>query len=811
MDTLEVTLAGAMTLRRGTREFGDVAFSGRQLRLVTAMLVLQRANPIAFDELANELWAGTLPTQWRVAVRGLVSKVRRAVVDLGMSSEAIVAVAGTYEVDLEPVQVDIETAMAAAAAARVQLGEGRVDAALDSANRARAVLSRPVVPGVRSDWLDGIRDGVAGRHVDALISLGEGRSLLGRHDQSRMALTRAVETAPLREDAWRALMRVEASAGNSGEALQVYERCRHHLAEELGVDPSEATQHLHADLLDAVPAPGGARTPAGADRLTVSTGPPAAPVTAVAPYVGLRTFQPDDAELFFGRDAEVQEILTRLVRSGIVAVVGPSGIGKSSTVRAGLLPALERGAIPDSDTWIPMIITPGSAPLEALAHELAELAPTRSHGDLATRLYDDPDELHEIVEDLLSEEQPGARVLLVIDQLEELFTLGDREQAARLVALLTSASRRLDGRAVVVLTLRADFYEEATRVPGLADLLSRSQFVVPPMQGEQVEDVVERPARHAGATLERGLLPQIIADVTGQPGALPLLQHLLYELWEQRTDRVMTRGAYDDLGGVTGALAKRAERVYEAMDQDERARARRVLLRGVRPSEDGADARRPIPESEWALGEEGHDTDAVVSHLVQARLLTATRDPASGGRMVELAHEALIDGWPRLRDWVDQARGWLLDARRLSSMAADWERHGRHDDWLLSGRRLDEAEEVMHADGRTELDLHLPPRSSNWWRPHSRFATPGAGNVERDAGSRASGDWCRRHGPRWATTHSEACCWRWSQPNDRRRCRRCLPTRSTTCCTAPSRHNENVADSSTWGNSWRSTHAERPS
>jgi WD40 repeat protein/DNA-binding SARP family transcriptional activator len=706
---LHVTLAGGLTVRRGTRELGDSAFPGRQLRLVTAMLVLKRADPVAFDTLADELWPDTPPTRWRVALSGLVGKVRKAAIDLGLPPDAIVARAGAYRVDLGVVRVDLEQAASLVRQAHVHLAAGRVEQALDDANMARAVLSRPVLPGVRSDWLDGVRDRVASQHVDALVALGAGRSHLGRHDQARLVLAHAVESSPFREDAWRALMRMEAAAGNTGQALRVYERCRRHLVDELGVDPSAATQRLHGMLLADLPTPDEAHTLRERNHHRTEPDQSGRSVHSVTPYVGLRAFQRTDADLFFGRDGDVQEVLTRLQRSGIVAVVGPSGVGKSSMVLAGLLPALERGAIPDSDTWVPVLATPGAAPVKALAVRLAELAPDRFPGDLASRLQQDPEALHSVVQELLADQPAGARVLLVIDQLEELFTLGDRDQAARLVAQLTAATRRLDSRVVVVVTLRADFYDQAAAVPGLARLLSSSQFVVPPLQGDQVAEVIRQPAQQSGTTLESGLLARIIADFAGRPGTLPLLQHLLWELWQHRTGRLMTLDAYAGLGGVTGALARRAESVYAALGTDERAHVRRVLLRGVQPDEDGANARRPIPESEWGVGNDGPAGAAVVSRLVESRLLTATRDPATGQRLVELAHEALIDGWPRLRDWVDQARGWLLDVRRLSMSATDWERHGRDDDWLLSGSRLDEAEEVTRAGTRHELDLHVPP------------------------------------------------------------------------------------------------------
>lgn len=711
MSELEVTLAGAVTLSRGTRVVDEAAFPGRQVRLTTAMVVLERADAVPVDWLAGELWPGTLPDQWRAAVRVLVSKVRRILVDLGLPPDAITSIGGAYRVDLGSVRVDLEDATARAVRARAELHGDRVEDARRLANQARAVLSRPVLPGVDSDWIDGVRTRASDQLVDVLVVLGRCRSRLDLHAEARTALMEAVERAPLREDAWRALMGSEARAGNAGGALAAYERCRRSLAEQLGVDPSSATQQLHLEVLAAIPEP---RLPATLLGRSAGAGPtrtqPVEPTLDRSPYVGLRSFHRDEADLFFGRTGEVQELVTRLDRHGIVAVVGPSGVGKSSLVRAGLLPALERGAIPDSDTWVPVVFVPGATPLKTVATELAAASNDLSDTDVASLLAGDPDGLHGAVESLLRDREPSARLLLVIDQLEELFTLGDDEQADRLVDQLTSATRRLDNRVVVVVTLRADFFDEAVRIRGVAELLSRVQFVVPPLGGEQVEEVVVGPARRAGIELEPGLLGRILTDVAGRPGALPLLQHLLYELWENRVGHAMTRGAYDDLGGVAGALASRAESVYAELDVDQRLRARRVLLRAVQPAEEGGEARRPVRELEWAGPADDRDAvETAVARLVDARLLTASHDPTTDERVVELAHEALIDGWPRLRGWVAEARGWLLDHRRVTLAAEDWQRHDRHNDWLLTGLRLDEAHELLLADGRGEVDLHLSP------------------------------------------------------------------------------------------------------
>ncbi len=711
MDVLEVTLAGTVSLRRSDRVLGDEAFAGRQLRLVTAMMVLERANPVTVDALAAQLWPTSPPQQWRVAVRNLVSKLRRSLVDLGLEPEVIVGTTGAYEVDLHEVVVDVEVADRQAAAADEHLAAGRVIEAKDAANRARAVLSRPVLPRVSSDWLDAVRDRTDRRHLDSLVVLGTCRRRLGEHVQARSVLAQAVKLAPLREDAWREVMRNELDAGNAAEALQAYERCRRLLVDELGVDPSTETQTLHGEILGTIPVPPPASTPVtasgpGAGAPAPRTTP--SPAEELEPYVGLRPFRRGDADRYFGRDEEVQALVEQVGRTGIVAVVGPSGVGKSSLVRAGLLPALEHGAIPDSDTWPATVVQPGSTPMKAMWTALAELSTGPPDG-LDGRLPPGPDALHDLVSEVLHDRPTTSRVLLVIDQLEELFTLGGDEDAAPLVGHLVAATRRLDSRLAVVVTLRADFYGRAAAVPGLADVLNRCQYLVAPLSGEQVEEVVTGPARLVGCSLEAGLLARILTDVAGEPGSLPLLQHLLHELWQQRTDRVLTRGAYHDLGGVAGALANRAESVYAEFDRAQRTVARRVLLRAVQPAEDGADTRRPVRDRELVGLGDADLLESVVTPMVDARLLTAGSDPSKDERVVELAHEALVDGWPRLRAWVDEGRGWLLDHRRLATAAVEWERHGRHDDWLLAGRPLDEANGLVLANGRGEVDLHLSP------------------------------------------------------------------------------------------------------
>lgn len=704
MPDLQASLAGSLSLRRGSRQVRADEIRGRQLRLVTAMLLLERRHPVSVDTLAGQLWREDLPTNWRVIVRNKVSQLRGHLVELGLTTESIMSTSGAYTVQVDRVVVDLEQATAWAQQARAALSEGDWQTASDKSSQARAILSRPVLVGIDSEWLDGVRDRLVERHLDVLVTLGQARSRLGHAVNARTALNEAVALAPTREDAWRALMRAELAAGNSAAALETYQRCRGVLAEELGVDPSAATQAVHREVLQLIPSAIDVATPDVAQASSTDS-------MAVdgAPYVGLRAFNQADADRFFGRDDQVQEVVGRLDRHRIVVLTGPSGIGKSSLLRAGLLPALERGAIPESDTWIDVLALPGATPLKSLASELSARFDRDTH-EIHDLLAGPGGGLHVVADQLLADHPSSARLLVVIDQLEEAFTRAPHDEAATLVELAVNATRRLDGRVMVLAALRADHIDQATAIPGMAELLSRALYMVPPLAGEQVELAVTEPARRAGLVLEPGLLAEILTDVAGQPGALPLLQHLLFELWDHRVGTALTRRSYDDLGGVSGALTHRAEAVMQDLDAQQRRHARRLLLRGIQPSEDGADTRRPVRASEWAGSHDTTDpTGDVVARLVAARLLTAGHDPVAGEPTVELAHEALIDGWPRLRAWVGEARGWLLDHRRLTVAADDWESHGRHDDWLLSGLPLDEAHQLTLADARGDIDLHLSP------------------------------------------------------------------------------------------------------
>ncbi len=450
------------------------------------------------------------------------------------------------------------------------------------------------------------------------------------------------------------------------------------------------------------------------------------------PYRGLETFDEEHAGLFFGRDAEIQRLVERLKATSFLAVLGPSGSGKSSLVRAGLIPALRDGAIPGSEAWTVRVLKPGPHPLTTLAAHLLRLHPGEAMHSTVDRLVEDPRTLHLAVA-LARVDRPEERVLWVVDQLEEVFTLcrDDAERSAFFANLLDASARPGAGN-VVVVTLRADFYPRCAAHPELAARLAAHQFLVGPLTGEGLRQVIEEPARRAGLTIEDDLVETILGEVARQPGALPLLEHALLELWRRRSGNVLTAAAYRAAGGVEGSLAKRAEEVYGGLPANRQALARLLLLRLTEPGEGTEDTRRRAGLDEVrTLHEDAGEVDAVLDALVESRLVTTSRDQEAGDEdaaaWVDVSHEALIRGWPRLREWLDEDRPGLHTHRRLTEAALDWQRLGREAEALYGGGQLAEAESLSerHPELLNELEREFLGASRRRGRRRRTLAAAG--------------------------------------------------------------------------------------
>jgi WD40 repeat protein len=414
------------------------------------------------------------------------------------------------------------------------------------------------------------------------------------------------------------------------------------------------------------------------------------------PYRGLAYFRQEDADYFFGRDELVGELVERLGGGGPLIVTGSSGSGKSSLLRAGLIPALGRMDLRPRGArrWAARVLTPGADPLGQLAMWLAAAAGLAIR-ELRERLRRDPAELGAVLR--AAGERTGEHVLLIVDQFEELFTVCEDEPTRRaFVAALASAS----GAAVVLLSLRAGYFGHCARYPELVPALGRS-LVVTPMTGAEVREVIEKPAGKDGLTLEDGLVELLLADL-GEVVSLPLLSHALLTTWQHRTGNLLTLAGYRATGGIQQAVGRTADTLFDRLDETSRDVARRLLVRLVRIGDGTGDTRRRLPLSEIMSAADGAVVQHVLDQLARERLIRIDRDTGESVDFVEIAHDALLRAWPRLQKWITVDRAGLLVRQQLTESAVTWDRHRRDPEFLYSGSRLAEVHAWLrehHTDG----------------------------------------------------------------------------------------------------------------
>ncbi|HJP66750.1 MAG TPA: adenylate/guanylate cyclase domain-containing protein [Actinomycetota bacterium] len=409
------------------------------------------------------------------------------------------------------------------------------------------------------------------------------------------------------------------------------------------------------------------------------------------PYKGLRAFGEGDASDFFGREELTNLLSGRLAQTRFLAVVGPSGSGKSSVVRAGLIPALRREAVPGSDRWPIAEMMPGARPLEELEAAMLRVA-ANPPSSLMEQLERDDHGLARAVKRVLPADD--SELVLVIDQFEEVFTLVEDEGArTHFLESLEVAVSEPHSRLRVVITLRADFYDRPLLYRGFAELLRSRVEAVVPLSAEELERVISEPAKRVDVRLEPGLAAQMLSDVANEPGALPLLEYALTELFERRDGNLLTMEAYRAIGGVSGALGRTAEELFDRLDQPGRETARQIFLRLVALGEGAEDTRRPVPRSELSSLEiDQRAMSGVIDSFGGSRLMSFDRDSRTGEPTVEVAHEALLTAWGRLRRWIDDAREDLRIERRLALAAREWVETDRDPSFLASGSRLDQFE-----------------------------------------------------------------------------------------------------------------------
>ncbi len=433
-------------------------------------------------------------------------------------------------------------------------------------------------------------------------------------------------------------------------------------------------------------------------------------VSGICPYKGLEYFDcnDEDPKYFYGRTALTDALLEKIRQGNFLAVLGASGSGKSSVIRAGLIHQLKSGKrLSGSERWtIYMVERPGKHPLQSLMEAFVD--PEQSVVDRASQLAK--------IKNLLDAGATGLaqlakatryRLVLVIDQLEEVFTVCEDEvERQRFFECLLGALEQAGQKLCLILGMRADFFSKCVEqeYAGLAGKIQANLVAVGSMSQQELEQAVVEPAKLVGLEIEQELVTQILTDVKSSPGSLPLLQYTLTELWEQRSVNWLTLSSYNRLGGVQGTLQKRADEVYDALSAEEQAIAKQIFLSLTQLGEGTEDTRRQVAKEDLVpSSSQAKLVDSVIATLSEKRLIVTSELVAKGIRservdVVDVAHEALIRYWPRLRQWIEDDRILLKQKRDLEAAANAWREQGNPSEvaYLLQGRKLLDAEDFLH-------------------------------------------------------------------------------------------------------------------
>ena len=609
-------------------------------RRLLAALLARAPQAVPVDVLVDDVWGDAAPT---TAVRTLHSHVNRLRTVLGRDHPwALETVAGGYQMVLRREDLDAwvfedllssseeegvePTGVAERLREALQLWRGPAYGEFLGTGFADAESTR----------LEAMRELAIEDRVEADLAAGLGPGLVAE-------LETLVAEHPFRERLWAALVVATYRSGRQAEALGVYQRARDLLLDELGVDPGPELRSAESRVLAQDP--------------DLMARPPQAPLHC--PWKGLAAYEPADCGFFVGRERLVSELVARLVDNSVVVVTGSSGSGKSSVVRAGLLPALAGGAVLGSERWQCSIITPGLDPMASVSEALG-----------------------------------GNPDLLVIDQAEELFT-APPEVLPSVAAILRGA---IDHGTRLLIVVRSDQFGRLADLTGLSAVAGTGTVLVGAPEPDELRRVVQVPARKVGLAADPALVEAVVADVAGRPAALPLLSTALVRTWERCDGRRLTLADYVAAGGTTSALEQMAEETYASLDDEGRLAARRILLR-LTVLEDGRWARRPVALTSVVPVGDDAPARALVT-LSARRLVTVGQDD------VQLSHEALLVAWPRLAGWLNEriATSGVVD--HLTTSAATWAASGRESSDLYRGARLQAGFdlELTHPEELGEVD-----------------------------------------------------------------------------------------------------------
>lgn len=637
---------------------GEIELGSPKQRSVLAVLLLNANEIVSTDRIIEMVWGDQAPRTAEHSVQIYVSELRQALANDSPAGLIDTRPPG-YVINVPPDAVDtlrferlVRDGLSDVRSGSTQRGCEKLQEALD------IWLGEPLTDFRYEDFAQGYIRSLSELHSDALETLAAAALDGGDLDVARDFARTAATADPLREHPRRVMMLALYRGGRQADALRHFGEYRATLAQEMGIEPSEALRQLEEQILMQDPALDVAprRTSGG------------------NPYRGLRAFTEDDGEVYFGREDLVAEVLDRLENGpGFVSIVGPSGSGKSSVARAGVIPAMtERGDV--------AVFQPGSRPLWELAGAM-DRSGFGSRASLLRRFETSATALSDVV---------TRPLLLVVDQFEELFTLSDDEVTIRLSELLANAVKDHRVPLKVVVTLRADYYDRPLSIPALAGVFTESVVSVKPMTPPAIERAVVEPARAAGSEVEPALVAQLVSDMGDHPGALPLLQFALFELYEGTSDG-LTLSDYQRLGGMNGALTGGADELLSALDSEGRDLAEQLMMRMIQKGRALSTARPVAVRDLIDLGTDHVVLQAVLEAFAARRLITFDRD-ANGGAVVEMAHEYLISEWPQMETWLAEHSEDLDRLYSLETATADWASADRSDDYLLRGDRLERVE-----------------------------------------------------------------------------------------------------------------------
>lgn len=413
------------------------------------------------------------------------------------------------------------------------------------------------------------------------------------------------------------------------------------------------------------------------------------------PYKGLHAFQMTDSRDFFGRNDMVDTLIDQMEDGDpfyrFLAVVGPSGSGKSSLVKAGLIPALWKGQITGSEKWFVIDMIPGSHPLDKLEVALMRVA-AQLASNLGEHLQRDERGLLRVADLILPND--NTELVIVVDQFEEVFTLvEDEETRQHFLDLLRVAVCDVRSRIRVVVTLRADYYDRPLHYPEFGELVRSRMETILPLSAKGLERAVRGPAERVGVLFEQGLVEQIVSSMNYQAGALPLLQYALTELFDHRKGRLITNEAYHEIGGAVGALANRADEIFNSLNEEGQELAHQMFMRLVTLGEGAEDTRRRATHVELlSITDNNELMEEVIDQFAVYRLLSLDHDPETRQPTIEVAHEAILREWEMLRRWLNESRDDIRQERVLARAAEEWDQHERDNSYLLRGIRLEQVE-----------------------------------------------------------------------------------------------------------------------